>query len=105
MADGTMQHWGLAIKEKIIQDIYLKAANSGSPIMLHKYCGFTCWIRWMSGQIFCQHDRQFCSTCGETWMRFREAQPHIAARSNGKCIREANDNIRKAVDQYRYILY
>ena len=94
-ADMTTQK--MDNKEMIIQDVYQKASGLGSPVTINKYCGFTCWIRWMSGRIFCQHDRQFCSMCGDTWLRFTEPITHKDGKTDGVCSKTSSDLVTRTV--------
>ena len=90
-------------KEKTIQDVYLKASELGTPITINKHCGFTCWIRWMSGRIFCKHDRQFCSVCGETWLRFTKSSSHKEEKNGEACSQTPSSSAKKAIELYRFV--
>lgn len=71
-----------------LTDIHMEAENMGEKRYLDTYCGLACWVQWMSGRIFCQHNQQICTDCGMTWMRFNEPEDHLQQRKDGRMCRD-----------------
>ena len=75
--------------------IRLEAEKMGVGPRLNRFCHTACWVQWMSGRVFCEHDRQMCTTCGVTWLRFDEPVEHRELRANGKtCLDTITDDTK-----------
>lgn len=84
-----------------LKSIENAARSKESSLRIGRFCGTHCWLQWMSGRLFCTHNRRMCGVCGETWFRFQEPSAHTLSKQSGRCHENIHLDVQENIRQMR----
>ena len=85
----------------VLTDLKEQNGEKNNSQLLGKFCGLQCWIKWMSGLIFCDHNMRMCNNCNNIWFRFQEPSTHTYCDLTGKCSSVADPKTQETVSKYK----
>lgn len=108
-SDGELKRFLLPSPAKMSFIItHTCGCEEGRTCFLCSGCTVKCYMLWLHGYVFCEHNNQLCGKCGEVWFRFDETPVHATKRLNeggGTCVTPPKIDLSQTLIKLRQVLF